>query len=89
MQPMLAGSRLYFLSDRGSAQRANIWVCDLDGDKKRQITKFKDYDITFPSIGPSEIVFQAGGRLYLLGLKNEKVNEVFETRNSLLLLFYA
>ena len=35
----------------------------------RQVTQFDDFDITFPSIGPDAIVFQAGGRLYLLILR--------------------
>src|SRR5262249_40276907 len=30
----------------------------------------------FPSIGPDSIVFQKGGRIYLLGLPGEKVTEV-------------
>ena len=38
------------------------------------MTEFNDFDITFPSIGPDAIVFQAGGRLYLLDLPAEKVN---------------
>ena len=42
----------------------------------RQITQFNDFDITFPSIGPDAIVFQAGGRLYLLDLATEKWREV-------------
>ena len=32
----------------------------------RQVTQFADYDITFPALGPDDIVVQAGGRLYLL-----------------------
>ena len=39
---------------------------------------FSDFDITFPSIGPDSIVFQAGGRLYLLDLASEKPAEVAE-----------
>ena len=42
----------------------------------RQVTDFRDYDITFPAIGPNDIVFQAGGRLYLLDLATEKAHEV-------------
>ena len=40
------------------------------------MTQFNDFDITFPSIGPDAIVFQAGGRLYLLDLASEKPSEV-------------
>ncbi len=74
--PMWHGDTLYFLSDRGPGMRANIWALDLGSGAVRQVTHFSDFDITFPAIGPSEIVFQAGGRLHLLGLDDEAVNEV-------------
>ena len=38
----------------------------------KQVTFFKDYDVHFPSIGPSDIVFENAGRLHLLDLKTEK-----------------
>ena len=34
------------------------------------------FDITFPSLGPDAVVFQKGGRIYLLNLPGEKVTEV-------------
>lgn len=74
--PMWHGDRIYFLSDRGAAQRANIWVHDLASGAERQVTTFTDYDITYPAIGPADIVFQAGGRLYRLELAAERVVEV-------------
>ena len=40
------------------------------------MTHQSDYDITYPAIGPDDIVYQAGGRLYLLDLKTEKTHEV-------------
>jgi tricorn protease len=73
--PMWHGGTLYFLSDRGPALRSNIWALEADGEM-RQVTHFTDFDITFPAIGPSDIVFQAGGRLYLLGLDDENFAEV-------------
>jgi len=75
-QPMWHGRTLYFLSDRGTPQRANIWTYDLETDSVRQVTRFADYDIQFPAIGPSDIVFQAGGRLYLLDLASGQTREV-------------
>ncbi len=74
--PMWHGRTIYFLSDRGPKGRYNIWAYELDGGKTRQVTRFEDYDIHFPSIGPSDIVFEAGGRLYLLDLKSERYKEV-------------
>ena len=75
-QPMWHGNTLYFLSDRGPNQRHNIWAIDMEGEDARQITHFKDFDIHFPAIGPSEIVFEAGGKLYLLDLENDNQTQV-------------
>src|SRR5574338_61932 len=77
-QPMWHGNTLYFMSDRGVNQRQNIWAMDMatPGAKPRQVTQFNDFDITFPSAGPDAIVFQAGGRLYLLDFATGKANEV-------------
>jgi tricorn protease len=75
-QPMWHGSTLYFLSDRGKNLRGNLWAYDLAKDTFRQLTDFSDFDVKYPSLGPSDIVFQAGDRMYLLDLATEKVHEV-------------
>ena len=80
-QPMWHGDTLYFLSDRGANQRDNIWARD-KGGALRQVTQFADFDITFPSLGPDDIVFQAGGRLYLLDLATEKATRGRRSRSS-------
>lgn len=74
--PMWSGRKIYFLSDRGPEIRMNIWSYNLDTKELKQVTKFTDYDIHFPSLGPSEIVFEAGGKLYLMSLTDEKFREV-------------
>jgi tricorn protease len=74
--PMWHGRTLYFMSDRDASQRANIWAYDTESRQLRQVTRFTDFDITFPSLGPSDIVFEAGGRLYLLDLASEQTREV-------------
>jgi tricorn protease len=74
--PMWSGNKIYYLSDRGPELRANIWSYDLATKKDKQITTFADFDIHFPSLGPSDIVFENGGRLYLLSLADEKYREV-------------
>ncbi len=75
-QPMWHGGTLYFLSDRDKNKRSNIWAADVKTGKLRQITQFEQFDIHFPSIGPEDIVFENGGRLYLLSLADEKYQEV-------------
>ncbi len=75
-QPMWHKETLYYLSDRGPEQRHNIWTYNTRTRKTRQVTQFAEFDIHFPSIGPSDLVFEAGGLLYLMNLKNEKYREV-------------
>ncbi|RPJ86382.1 MAG: peptidase S41, partial [Acidobacteria bacterium] len=74
--PMWSGKTIYFMSDRGPELRNNLWAYEPDSQKLRQVTQFADFDVRFPSIGPSEIVFEAGGRLYLLDLKKQQPQEV-------------
>jgi tricorn protease len=75
-QPMWHGSTLYFLSDRDDKLRANIWAYELATDTVRQVTHFEDFDIHFPAIGPDDLVFENGGRLYVLDLATETAKPV-------------
>jgi len=75
-QPMWNGDTVYFISDRGANERHNIWAYDAKTKQSRQITQFSDFDVTFPSMGPDSVVFQAGGRLYLLDIASGRHKEV-------------
>ncbi|MCF7885643.1 MAG: PDZ domain-containing protein [Candidatus Marinimicrobia bacterium] len=75
-QPMWHGDMIYFASDRGEHKRYNVWAYNTQTKQVKQLTHFKDYDIHFPSIGPDEIVFQAGSDIYLLDLQNSNVKKV-------------
>jgi len=68
--PMWHGDKIYFLSDRSVDQRYNIWVYDTNTRETRQLTNFKDFDVHYPSIGPADMVFEAGGDLYRLDLES-------------------
>lgn len=74
--PMWSGDVVYYLSDRGEELRNNIWAYDTRTKKHRQVTDFADFDVHFPAIGPKEMVFEAGGKLYLLDLATEQWREV-------------
>lgn len=74
--PMWHGDKIYYMSDNGKNKRNNIWVYDTKTGKNRQITRFKKFDISFPSQGPDDIVFEAGGKLYLMNLNTEKYKDV-------------
>ncbi len=75
-QPMWHGKTIYFLSDRDAAMRNNIWAYDATTGQVREVTHFVDFDVEFPSIGPDDMVFQAGDRLYRMSLADEQVHEV-------------
>jgi tricorn protease len=74
--PMWSEDNIFYLSDQGEAKRYNIWVFNTQTKEHKQITKFTDFDIHYPSIGPDEIVFEAGGKLYLLNLESKDYKEV-------------
>ncbi|MDP4213000.1 MAG: PDZ domain-containing protein [Bacteroidota bacterium] len=74
--PMWSGHYIYFLSDRGTELRMNLWRYDMDKKVFEQLTHFSDYDVHFPSLGPQDIVFEAGGKLYLFQLDKQQIKEV-------------
>ena len=74
--PMWSGNAIYFLSDRGPELRMNLWRYDLNTKKYEQLTRFTDYDVHYPSLGPEDIVFEAGGKLYLYNLSSHQQKEV-------------
>lgn len=74
--PMWHDKYIYFLSDRGQDLRMNLWRYNTTTKAVEQLTHFKDYDVHFPSMGPSDIVFEAGGKLYLFSLTSQKATEV-------------
>ena len=74
--PMWHGRTLYFLSDRGPAARFNVWAYSLDTKSVRQITHFTDADIHAASMGPLDMVFEAGGRIHLLNLETDEYHAI-------------
>ncbi|MBD0776484.1 PD40 domain-containing protein [Maribacter sp. ANRC-HE7] len=74
--PMWNGDIIYYMSDNGPNKRNNLWKYDLSTKSNTQLTKFTDFDITFPESGPDDIVFEAGGKLYLYNLSSNTISEV-------------
>ncbi len=62
------GKQIYFMSDRGGAQ--NIWTDSLGG-KPKQVTKFTDGRVLWPSIGydGKSIVFERDFKIWQLDTK--------------------
>ena len=74
--PMWGGNRIYFLSDRDENKKMNLFVYELDSKKTRQLTRFTQYDVKFPSLGDKAIVFENGGYIHKFDLASEKVEKV-------------
>ncbi|RAW02695.1 S41 family peptidase [Pseudochryseolinea flava] len=74
--PMWSGTSIFFLSDRGNEKRMNLWEYSTTNKSFKQITQFADVDVHYPSLGQGEIVFEAGGKLYLYNIADAKYQEV-------------
>ena len=74
--PMWYKDTIYFASDRGPNHRLNIWAYDTNTKQFRQVTKFEDFDVDWPSLGNNGIVFQQGGSLYVLDLPSEELHKI-------------
>lgn len=74
--PMWIGQTIYYMSDNGPNKRNNLWKYDLKTKANSQLTQFKEYDITFPESSKSDIIFEAGGSLYLYNIASGTTNEL-------------
>jgi tricorn protease len=74
--PMWTGNAVYFLSDRAPSFRMNLYKYDIGTKQTTALTSFTDYDIKFPSLGDTAIVFENGGYLYRFDLATAKAAKV-------------
>ncbi|MBP1768445.1 MAG: Periplasmic protease, partial [Candidatus Aminicenantes bacterium] len=75
-KPAWVGDKIYFLSDQAENMRLNIWAYDTKTKAASQITDFDDFDVTYMSAGNADIVFEAGGTLYLMNLESRQYKPV-------------
>ena len=75
-KPAWGDDKIYFLSDRADDLRLNVWSYDLSSESLNQVTQFQDFDITYLSAGPKDLVFEVGGTLHLMDLTTEESKEV-------------
>ncbi|MFN0134176.1 MAG: PDZ domain-containing protein [Phycisphaerales bacterium] len=73
--PMWFKDSVYYLSDQGEDHKLNIWAYDTKTSQRRQVTRFKDFDAKWPSMGPGpsgrgEIILQNGASIFLVDLAN-------------------
>lgn len=74
--PMWWQDKIYFISDRGPENRMNLWEYTIASKNLKQLTRFADNDIHYPSLGIDEIVFEQGGKMYLFNLPAANYKEV-------------
>lgn len=72
--PMWYKDKIYFISDRDG--HLNLFVYDITAKETKQLTKFDNYDIKFPSLGNNAIVFENGGYIYKFDLETGKYDKV-------------
>ncbi len=75
-QPMWIGNTIYFLSDRDELMRYNLWAYDTETEDTRQLTFFEEFDVHFPAAGAGDIIFEAGGKLYLFKTASQEYHQV-------------
>ena len=72
--PMWAGNKIYFCSDRDRTM--NIFCYDLQTKAITKITNYTYYDVKYPSLGNNDIVYENGGELYRLSLKDNSIHKI-------------
>lgn len=74
--PMWKGDRIYFVSERDENRQANLFVLELKTRQVRQLTRYTEFAVKFPSLGDTAIVFENGGYLYRFDLETEKAERI-------------
>lgn len=75
-KPAWVGDQLFYLSDAGAYMRLNVWQYDLKEKKGKQLTFMEDFDISSLSASNSELIFEAGGSLYLMDAMSKEYKAV-------------
>tara|TARA_Y100001980_G_C14556878_1_gene352202 strand:+ start:67519 stop:70752 length:3234 start_codon:yes stop_codon:yes gene_type:complete len=74
--PMWIDNKIYYISDDGPNARYNLWAYDLQTEQNTQLTNFDEWDIHFASCGADDIVFEAGGKLFVYNTQSGTAAEV-------------
>lgn len=74
--PMWSGDKVFFLSDRDENKRMNLFVYDTNSKETRQLTRFSDFDMKFPSLGDKAVVFENGGYIYRYDIEKDQCDKV-------------
>jgi len=72
--PMWNDKTIYFLSDRDRTM--NLFSYNTVNKQTLKLTNFTEFDIKFPSIGKSKIVFENGGYIYVFNTVNQEYKKI-------------
>ncbi|MDH3784457.1 MAG: PDZ domain-containing protein, partial [Acidobacteriota bacterium] len=61
-QPVWVEDSIYFTSDR--EKRLNLYAMTTSGEDLRRVTNHENFDVLWPSAGPKQVVYEAGGSLH-------------------------
>lgn len=70
--PMVVGKFVYYISSKGSGV-LNLFRYDTESKGDKQLTRYTDDDIRYPSTDGKNIVFERGGLLYEYGISDDSV----------------
>jgi tricorn protease len=70
--PMWHGNTVYFTSDRGPEHHLNLYSYDIGSKQVEQLTKYADFDVMWPSLGPDAIIFENAGYLHVFDLAGKQ-----------------
>ncbi len=73
---MWHGNTIYFTSDRGPEHKLNLYSYDLGSKQIEQLTKFTEFDVMWPSLGPDAIVFENAGYLYIFDFASKEARKL-------------
>jgi len=74
MFPMWHGDAIYFISDRDGV--FNLYSYGLKNRRTAQLTRFTEFDVKWPSLGPGAVIFENGGQLFAYDLKKKKSRKI-------------
>jgi tricorn protease len=68
------GKTIYYISDRN--EHMNLYSYETGSGDTKQLTNYSEYDIKFPAIGDSAIVYENGGYICKFDLKSGKSQQL-------------
>ncbi len=72
--PMWYDNEIYFLSDRDRIM--NLFAYNLETGETRKVTNYTEYDVKFPSLGTTSIIYENGGFIYNFDIASQRSEKI-------------